>query len=154
MPKGVKNPVGCPLKYTPEFISNQADKILVYVKECLDKKLPIHLNRFSYLQGYAAQRISDFAKSGNEKFLEAYNCLKSAQEYDLFEGALTNRYDSGFAFRALKNVSGWRDEQHVKSEHTERKVILIKDERAVGETENSGREHRVSATPLLTDKVS
>lgn len=127
-----------PSRFTQDFIEATADALLTFIDKQLEAKQPLFLSRFAYTQGIARQEFSEWSNKAhpkfNQKFRDAYIKFQEIQESDIAEGAMTGRYDAGFSFRALKNVSGWRDEQHIKSEHTERKVVLIRDSRARRET--------------------
>ncbi len=108
-----------PSKYTAEFIEAQAEALILFVDKCLALGKPIFFQRFAFMQGYSSQRFSEWVNpqspTYNEIFSETYRRVKDIQETDIAEGALEQRYDAGFAFRALKNVSGWRDEQHLSA---------------------------------------
>lgn len=129
------HPGGRPKKYTPEFLKQLAVRLNLFVSRQRLQAQPIFLQQFGYENNIDASQLSQFCDKNNdcydEEFSKAYIIAKRVQEYDLAQGALCGRYDAGFAFRTLKNVAGWRDEQHLKSEHTERKVILVRNERAL-----------------------
>ena len=107
-----------PRKYTPEVIDDYADKLIQFVHRQLSQKRPIFLSRFAFETGLDSSYFSHWASVNNShfnpKFAQALRTAKEAQESDLAEGGLLSDYDAGFAFRALKNVSGWRDESQVK----------------------------------------
>ena len=124
-----------PTKYKKRFVLALTEKLLAFAQAKIEAGKPIFLQEFCWqnkIPSDVLYRIAEkrLVKLKAKKFIRAYKLVKDLQEADLAEGATTGRYESGFAFRALKNVAGWRDEQHVKSEHTERKVILIRDDRA------------------------
>lgn len=102
-----------PSKYTTEFLDSLAQKLIAYIDEKLASNRPLFLKEFAYQNNVPSFALSQLIKTHKE-FSKAYNKLKDAQEADLAIGGLTSKYDAGFAFRTLKNVSDWRDEQHVK----------------------------------------
>lgn len=124
-----KHPGGRPKRYTQVFIEAQAEALLIYAKFCHDLKKPMFFQRFGVTQLIPSEYFSQWAdkknENFNEKFYKAYKIFKEWQEADLAEGALENRYDPGFAFRTLKNVAGWRDEQHLHGEGMASNIIQV-----------------------------
>lgn len=114
----MKHAGGRPKVYTQAFIEAQAVALLKYAENCQKNGDPMFVERFSSNQGYSSARCREWAnpthKDHNAEFSAAFSVFKDKQLVDIAEGALKQRYDAGFAFRALKNVSGWRDEQHIQ----------------------------------------
>ena len=109
-----------PSKYTPAKIEKIAQKLLDYADLKRKEGKPIFIQGFCVEKRIPRSSLNLMIDSTSEHFkpelLEALERFKDYQEFDLAEGSLTSRYDSGFGFRALKNVSGWRDEQTIKGE--------------------------------------
>ena len=123
-----------PSKYTPAKIETIAQDLLEYAQEKRENKEPIFIQGFCVEKNIPRSTLTAMVDKTSIMFkpelLAALSKFKDFQEFDIAEGALQNRYDPGFAFRTLKNVSGWRDETHIKSEHIERKVVLVRHEKA------------------------
>lgn len=60
------------------------------------------------------------------EFQDAYKRAKDLQKEFLIETALKGVHNSTFTIFAMKNMCGWRDEHHLKSEHKDEKEINIK----------------------------
>jgi len=112
-------PIG-PSKYTLDKIAIIANDLLSFAQECLDKKMPMFLERFSFQSSIPVGQFSRWAniehKEYNEEFSHAYNKFKVIQKSDLAEGCLSGRYHATFGIFTLKNVSDWRDEQYIKGD--------------------------------------
>ena len=114
-----------PSRFTTNKLSIIAKKLDNFVELKLKEKKPIFLQEFGHRNRILASHLSRIAETARRtgaslEFWRAYMRAKQAQEFDLAEGAATNRYDPGFSFRTLKNVAGWRDEQHLKGEGFEK----------------------------------
>lgn len=59
------------------------------------------------------------------EFQDAYKRAKQLQCEFLMETALKNVHNSTFTIFTMKNICGWRDEQHLKTEHNEEKTLNI-----------------------------
>ena len=95
-------------KYTPEVLSDYADKLIAWA----DDEKNLWLGDFAKSIGVDRNRLSDWpAKS--EKFAAALKYAKSVQEARIVTGALTGRFNAFFAFNTLKNVAGWRDKHDI-----------------------------------------
>ena len=97
---------GRPLEYTEAFIKNEALALLDYIDNHNPFPFPF-LKDFCGKRGYHSQRISDFKDV--PEFMEALLVYKDAVESKLVGGALTNKFNSFFAFNTLKNIAMWRD---------------------------------------------
>ena len=100
---------GRPVKYTDEFIQNEAEAFEKWMK------LPgsIYFKRFAFDRGYSPQRLSEFAEQ-NKRFSEVYLRAKEWQEIRLAEGGLTSEFNSGFCKFVMGNVCGWVDKVETK----------------------------------------
>lgn len=95
---------GAPKIYTNEFIENEADAFLKWVK----KHNNIYFKRFAVERGYHPQRLSEWAKE-NKKFSDAYELAQAWHEIKLVEGALTSDLNPGFTKFVLTNTCGWSE---------------------------------------------
>lgn len=98
-----------PIRYTDEFIKDLANKLIIWIQD------PSHywLGEFAAENKIPRQVLSELV--GRDKdYDEAYHYAKSYQETKLATGALTGKFNSFFAFNALKNVAGWRDTKDMK----------------------------------------
>jgi hypothetical protein len=102
---------GRPLKYTPEFIENEAVAFELWMQNSEN----VYFKKFAVSRGYHPQRLSEFAEQ-SEKFSEAYKRAKAWQEIKLVEGGLKNTFNAGFTKFVLINTAGWSSE---KSQHVD-----------------------------------
>ena len=95
---------GRSVKYTPEFIENEAKAFLEWMK------LPtsLYFKRFAIDRGYSPQRLTEFAEV-NETFAEVYNYAKQWQEVRISEGAMNNELNSSYSKFFMANVCNWRE---------------------------------------------
>lgn len=91
-------------KYDKKFIDNLSGKLLKWYK---DDEKRVWLKDFAIEQGFASQRLSEFAKE-NEGFSDALKKAKDIQESRLKKIGLSGKAVA-FVIFALKNVAGWRD---------------------------------------------
>lgn len=113
-PKGHAPYPGCetggrPVKYTKEFIDNEADELLKWI----EKKENIFLEMFAYERGYYDELLTQWAKD-NEKFSIASKRFRSRQKALLQHGALTKKYNYNMAALVLSHSYG----MHAKTEQT------------------------------------
>ncbi len=95
-------------KYTEEFMSDLAKKLLVWIKEPGN----IWLGSFAVENGFHRSRFQKFCEK-SEEFSEAFEVAKQHQENKLFLGGLTNKLNGYMTWCALKNVADWRDKTDV-----------------------------------------
>lgn len=97
---------GCPKTHTKEFIDNEADAFMEWMK------LPdsLYTKRFAISRGYLPQRMYEWAKH-NQKFREVLLYAKEWQEARLAEGGMKNELNSGFTRFVMSNVCGWSEKQ-------------------------------------------
>lgn len=109
-----------PSKYTKKFVERLADKLPKFIAKQRSDSLPLFIERFCTRNYISKDKVSLFCRNDseyyNEKFHNAYKIFKDEQLCDIAEKAMIGKYDPGFAFRTLKNVAGWRDEQYIKGE--------------------------------------
>lgn len=125
MSEEVKNQLGRPTKYKPEYCQQLIDymtqegevvcKAVVVDKEVVDHKLGALPNFF---EGFAAQigvTTGTLAvwREQHPEFLEAYKKAKDIQLDKMLKGSIGGVYNSAGAIFALKNMFGWRDKQEV-----------------------------------------
>lgn len=164
----LKHAGGRPTEYYPELCEEIVDffrisptrtlKIITTGKNDYRKEEEVevanplpHIIDFAHKIGVTYATISNWVKKYPE-FFDAYKEVKLLREKIIEQNALKGLYNASFSIFDAKNTLGWRDEQHIKSEHTERKVILIKDARAVRESIGDSAEgNRAETTSLLTN---
>lgn len=112
--------MGRPKKYDDKFITELADKLLIWIKGS-DKAY--FLKHFAIENGFTYQRLSEFAKV-NDKFSDALKLAKEFQEVKLFELGLTAKNQS-FVIFALKNVAGWRDNDK-QTDNTDKPIPTVR----------------------------
>jgi len=99
---------GRPEKYTKEYIENEAEEFLKWIK--LPKS--IYFKRFAINRGYHPNRLSEFAEM-NERFSGVYEIAREWQEVRLTEGGLSRELDSSFTKFVMAKVCGWKEEKNV-----------------------------------------
>lgn len=102
---------GRPRKWTKKTVAAEAAALHEWIQRRLGEGKPIFLGRFAAERGYSRQRFTEWVESFPREFADTYTVAKAWQETDLVEGGLDGRYSQTFAFRALKNLAGWRDQQ-------------------------------------------
>ena len=107
--------MGRPLEYTDEFIRNEADELLKWIKQDGN----IFMIKFAALRDYSPQRHNEWCKS-NSYFSEIYSRAKRIQEYKLLEGGILGHHKEQMSKFVLVNHHDYKEksEQHVKSEGT------------------------------------
>ena len=104
---------GRPAKYTDEFIENEAEELLLWMK----RPDSIYFKQFSLERGYHWNRCLLWAKK-NEKFRDAHLLLKDWQESKFAIGGLTKIYDSSLTKFMMLNVCGMREEKNITVQTT------------------------------------
>lgn len=110
-PKKHKPYAGCetggrPVKYTKEFIENEADLFLEWMK----KPDSIWYKDFALERGYDPNLLSIWAKENN-KFSGVYERSQAWQQSKLIKGGLLNDFNSTITKLVLANTCGWTDKQ-------------------------------------------
>lgn len=128
-PKGSKNAlgnkgpvgnhnVGAKKIYTKEFIENEAKEFLKWAQN-FPKGKPLFYKRFALDRGYSPQRIHEWSKE-NKEFAEVFEIIKSYQESNWLENAMTNDYNWGMAKFCLKHHHKYKEE----SDSNEKQIVL------------------------------
>lgn len=110
-PKNHKPYAGCetggrPVKYTKEFIENEADLFL----EWMQRPESIWYKDFALERGYDPNLLSIWAKE-NDKFSGIYDRSQAWQQSKLIKGGLLNQFNSTITKLVLANTCGWTDKQ-------------------------------------------
>lgn len=100
-PAAEKRKVGRPVKYTPEWIEEEAKHLLAWVKR--DEGL--YLGDYCHERGYSRQRLLEFEKK-SEEFAEALNRARLWQERKLLHGGLYRDMDANFAKYTMARICG------------------------------------------------
>lgn len=100
---------GRPVIYTDEFIENEAEEFLKWMK----KPDSLYFKTFAFERGYSAVRMSEFAKS-NRRFSEVLELAQTWQDAKVSVGALNNNLNSGFSKFFMSNVCGWSEKTESK----------------------------------------
>lgn len=112
-PKGHKPYQGCekggrPLKYTLEFIENEAEAFEAW----MHREESLWYKDFALERGYLPDQLSEWAKT-NEKFSRVYKKSKEWQQSKLVKGGLLNKFNAGFTKFVMGNTCGWSDKQQI-----------------------------------------
>jgi hypothetical protein len=113
-PKGHVAYPGCetggrPIKYTLEYIENEADMFLEWMK----REDSLYYKEFCLERGYNPKRLLEFSEV-SEKFSHVYEQSKVWQETRISKKALNNEINSGFSKFFMSNVCGWSEKQETK----------------------------------------
>lgn len=145
-------PAGQPTKYKPEYCEQLIDffdikpshtRTIVTTgkndyrkEEQIEVANPLpHIIDFARKIGVTHATILNWGKQFPE-FFEALKEIRLLREKIIEQNALRGLYNASFSIFNAKNTLGWRDEQHIKSEHTDKKVILIRNERSLIQEKN------------------
>lgn len=104
---------GRPVKYTDEFIENEADEL----EKWMQNPENIFLKRFAFERGYDYDLMTEWSKI-NKRFFRAYKRLHDWQEIKLGEGGLTKAFDSNFSKFLLIANCGYSDKGNSENEET------------------------------------
>ena len=108
-PKGHSPYPGCenggrPLKYTKQFIENEATAFLEWMK----RPTSIWYKDFALERGYNPDLLSLWAKE-NEKFSGVYALSQHWQQSKLVNGGLLCTFNASFTKFVMANTCGWAD---------------------------------------------
>ena len=117
-----------PSRDTEAFLDIEADALIAFVER---EDLPL-LETFTYERGYYPEAVTaqEFAKR-SEKFAQAIKMFKAKQKSKWILASVRGEIETAPSIFTLKNISDMRDTHDIRSEHTERKVVLIRNERAL-----------------------
>ena|SRR5271167_4373417 len=113
---------GRPIKYTDEFIENEAEEFLKW----MNKPESIWYETFATERGYHPEQFTLWAKS-NKRFSEAYKYSQGWQKQKLLCGSLLNKYNSNITKLILANTIGWTDKQQVSGDSANPLAFLMKE---------------------------
>ena len=116
-----KHPGGRPPTYTPEYLSGLSREMLIWFKKSNQR---FWLKDFAIERGIPSTRFAEFAAT-SEEFSKAYNMCKDIQESRIVHKGF-RRFQDRFASFALKNVSGWRDQQNITFDDAEFEITIGK----------------------------
>ena len=121
-PVKAPNPVGRPLKYTEEWLKEEAENLLKWIEE--DKGL--FLGDFAFQQGYSRYRLTEFCTKSNV-FSNAYEVAKQWQERKFMLNGLTRTWDPGFTSLCMARVCDpvWKKSWDREEEKTEGPTTVI-----------------------------
>lgn len=111
------NPNGRPRRYTKAYVEGElVQKLDKWIEKRLAEGEPLWINGFAIDERIP---VSTFSVELNnpEKyplFSKAYARAFEAQQRDIVDNALKNRYNSQFAQFVLKNNHGWKDKSEVE----------------------------------------
>lgn len=108
-PYNTKGEGGRPKRFTDEFIENEAEEFLKWMKQ----PKSVWYETFAYERGYTAQCLSEWAKI-NDRFREVYQISQTWQKQRLLSGSLFNELNSSITKLVLANTIGWTDKQEQK----------------------------------------
>ena len=115
----LKKKRGRPTKYTPEFLKNLGDKLILWIKE------PTHwwLMDFAIENNLWDSQLDELAHK-NEYFSESLKKAKTIQKSRIVQLAMARKIDNAMAIFTLKNIAGWRDKQPEEYDKTQTVIII------------------------------
>ena len=84
-----KEPFGRPIKYTAEWLKEEAQALI----EWIEKDEGIYLGDFAYERGYARTMLPDFASTSKD-FFDALELARNWQERKLLTNGLLKNFDA------------------------------------------------------------
>lgn len=113
-PLGHKPYEGCetggrPRRYSIEDIERYADELVAWMK--VDSRF--WFKDFCLERDIDPDFMAEWARE-NDKFSGAYRLAKGLQESRIFQGGMTESFNTGMAKFALMNCHGWADRQESK----------------------------------------
>lgn len=118
-----------PSRYTPEYKKELAEGLIAFAHKCQANDAPMFAEEYAISQDVPPDVFSKMANKDhsyfNEDFFQAYKVFKKMQERQFAVGAMTGKFDSSFTKFAMKNICGWRDEQHLKGEGVANQVLML-----------------------------
>jgi hypothetical protein len=99
---------GAPKRFTEEFINNEADAFIEWIK----KPNNLWFEDFAEERDFNPRLLSEWARE-NDRFREAYQRAKYRQKSLLIKGGLLNKFNSAITKFCLMNCSDMADKQTV-----------------------------------------
>lgn len=100
---------GRPIKYTKEFIENEATAFL----EWMSRADSMWYKDFALERGYLPENLTAWAKI-NDKFSYVYKHSQAWQQSKLVKGGLGGSYNPSFTKFVMSNTCDWRERQETK----------------------------------------
>jgi len=110
--------VGCPIRYTQEWIDNEATVLMDWVAN--DRG--VYLGTFAFERGYGRQRLLDFEKKSTA-FAVAMEHARNWQEQKFLTKGLTREWDSAQVRYTMARICGDIWKASYDKEDTERDLI-------------------------------
>ena len=122
---------GRPAIYDEDFIENEAEALLEWIKDDSPKK--VYLGSFALERGYDRFQMHDFSTK-NKVFSHAYKKAKAWQEQKFVTNGLTRSWDPTFTAFAMARVchDSWKKSWDQPDEKQEQTVNVIINK--IGET--------------------
>ncbi len=108
-PYNVNGEGGVKKIYTKEYIEAEADALELWMQNPSN----IFFKKFTLSRGYAAQRLTEFAKE-NVRFAEVYSRLKDWQESRFLLGGLSNEFNAKIVALGLSHHHGYSEKSEQK----------------------------------------
>lgn len=102
---------GRPRKWTAERIEAEADAF----ERWMERPESIWYEDFCLERGFLPDEIARWAKV-NERFARVYQKSKVWQKGKLINGALLNKFNSGFTKFVMSNTCGWHEKTQVSGD--------------------------------------
>jgi hypothetical protein len=120
-PYNVNGEGGRPKRFTEEFINNEADEFLLWIK----KPNNLWFEDFAEERDYNPRLLSEWAKE-NERFREAYERAKYKQKSILIKGGLLFKFNSAITKFVLMNCSNMKEKQEITDKTNSMDSVLQK----------------------------
>lgn len=119
IPTKVPHTMGPPIKYTPEWIEEEAKQLLLWVKR--DEGL--YIGDFAHERGYSRQRLGEFEKK-SESFKNAMDRARLWQERKFIHGGLFKDMDPGFVRFMMARLCGpiWKSAYDTQDDDKEKTI--------------------------------
>lgn len=122
---------GRPLKYTDEWIDNEADILLEWIK----KDEGVYIGSFAVERGYCRQNLSEFAQKSS-KFSDAMERARLWQEDKFIRNGLTKEWDGAHVRYVMARVCGDIWKASYDKEDSDRDVTLNVTIKKIGKSQS------------------
>lgn len=113
-PKAKPAKVGRPTKYREEYCQAIIDYFNIpAINELGNANTPPYFMNFCVSIGINTDTMYEWI-SKHVEFSEAYKIAQTYQRQLMIDNSLTGGYNASFAWRAMQNVHGWRDQQNLQ----------------------------------------